>query len=117
MPWKETSAEEIAHELNLNIEEVRQKQKLMKLIKDMRKKKKITQTQFATMLGVSQGRVAQIESGIGTARVTYDVLFRALRALGYDCKILPYIPKKQQTRTHTAFFSTRKVSRKTSRTA
>ena len=34
-------------------------------------------------LGVSQGRIAQIEAGIGTAQVSFDVLLNVLGELGY----------------------------------
>lgn len=95
MPWKEMTAEEIADVLDISIEEVREKQRLMALIKAERTRKKMTQVEFAKILGVSQGRIAQIESGMGTARVTYEVLFDTLNALGYECKILPYVKKKK----------------------
>lgn len=90
MPWKKTTAKKIATDLGIDIDEVRAKQHLMGLIRELRIKRKLTQAEFAKILGVSQGRVAQIESGIGTARLTYDVLFNALKALGYGCKLSPY---------------------------
>lgn len=89
MPWKKTSAKEIATDLGIDIDEVRAKQHLMELIRELRIKKNLTQVEFAKLLDVSQGRVAQIESGIGTAKLTYDVLFNALKALGYGCKLVP----------------------------
>jgi len=36
------------------------------------------QAALAKKLGISQARVAQIESGVGTAKVTFDVLFNML---------------------------------------
>jgi len=37
---------------------------------------------------VSQARIAQIESGIGTAKISFDVLFNILVALGYDYRVV-----------------------------
>ena len=53
----------------------------------MRKDKGITQTVLAKRLGITQGRVAQIESGIGTAKITFDVLFHILSELGFGFQI------------------------------
>ncbi len=36
----------------------------------------------------SLARVAQIESGVGTAKVTFDVHFNMLVALGLDYKVV-----------------------------
>ena len=83
MDWKETSVEEIAESLGINVIEVREKQKLMKLRKD----KKISQTELAKKMGVTQSRIAQIESGVGTAKITFDVLLNVLSVLGFDFKI------------------------------
>jgi len=89
MPWKETNFEKLAKSLGVNPAEVREKQKLIQCIVEARKEKGLSQTALAKKIGVSQGRVAQIESGIGTAKVTFDVLLNVLGALGYDFKISP----------------------------
>ena len=34
-------------------------------------------------MGITQSRIAQIESGVGTAKVTFDILFGILDALGF----------------------------------
>ncbi len=81
------SVEEIAKNLNVNLSEVREKQKLMKLIIKERKNKKISQAALAKKVGVTQGRIAQIESGVGTSKVTFDVLLNVLSTLGCDFKI------------------------------
>ena len=47
-----------------------------------------TRPRLAKELGISQARVAQIESGVGTAKVTFDVLFNMLVALGLDYKVV-----------------------------
>ena len=87
MAFKERSVEQIAKSLGVNITEVREKQKLMRLIVKARKDKKISQVVLAKKVGVTQSRIAQIESGVGTAKVTFDVLFNVLSTLGYDYKI------------------------------
>lgn len=88
MAWKETNADELAASLGINASEVREKQKIIQLILAIRKERKISQAALAKKIGVSQGRIAQIESGIGTAKVSFDVLLNLLRALGYDFKIV-----------------------------
>lgn len=81
------TVEEIAKSLGINASEVREKQRLMTLIVDERKKQKLSQTALAKKLKLSQGRIAQIESGIGTNKVTFDVLLNILNVLGYDFKV------------------------------
>ncbi len=81
--------EEVAESLGVSLSEVREKQRLMDLIVKARKKAGISQAALAKKLGVTQGRIAQIESGVGTSKVTFDVLLHILIALGYDFKIVP----------------------------
>jgi len=88
MAWKEMTLEELAKSLGADMTEVREKQKLIDMIHKIRKAKKLSQAALAKKLGVSQARVAQIESGIGTAKVTFDVLFNMLIALGYDYRVI-----------------------------
>lgn len=88
MAWKEMTLEELAKSLGADITEVREKQKLIEMIHKIRKAKKLSQATLAKKLGVSQARVAQIESGIGTAKVTFDVLFNMLITLGYDYRVI-----------------------------
>jgi DNA-binding XRE family transcriptional regulator len=88
MAWKEMSVEEIADSMGISIAEVRAKQNLIRLIVKERKEKKLSQARLAKKLGVSQGRIAQIESGIGTSQVTFDVLLHILSELGYSFKIV-----------------------------
>lgn len=89
MAWKETNFEKLAKSLGVNAAEIREKQKLIELITEARKDKGFSQAVLAKRIGVSQGRIAQIESGVGTAKVTFDVLFNVLRELGFDFKIIP----------------------------
>lgn len=88
MAWKEMTPKEIADSMGISIEEVRAKQSLIQLIIKERKEKKLSQSVLAKKLGVSQGRIAQIESGIGTSQVTFDVLLHILAVLGYSFKII-----------------------------
>ena len=88
MAWKEMTFEELAESLGANITEVREKQKLISMIVKIRKAKKLSQAALAKKLDISQARVAQIESGIGTAQVTFDILFNILVALGYDYRVV-----------------------------
>ena len=88
MPWKETTVDQLAENLGLNAAEVREKQKLIQQIIKARKQMGLSQTDLAAKLGVTQGRVAQIESGVGTRKVTFDVLLHILSLLGYEFKIV-----------------------------
>lgn len=88
MAWKEMTTKELAESLGANIIEVREKQKLIAMITKIRKAKKLSQAALAKKLEISQARIAQIESGIGTAQVTFDILFNILVALGYDYRVV-----------------------------
>lgn len=88
MPWKTVTAAEIAKTFGLDIGEMREKQHLMLLIAKERKSRKMTQADLAKKIGVTQGRIAQIESGIGTSRTSFDVLLGILTKLGYQFKIV-----------------------------
>jgi len=87
MVWKEMTAQELANSLGVSLSEVREKQRLIELIISIRKKKKLSQVALAKKLGVTQGRIAQIESGIGTSKITFDILFNILKVLGYSYRI------------------------------
>jgi len=89
MAWKEMNIDELAKSLGVNASEVREKQKLIQLILKTRKELKISQAVLAKKVGVTQSRIAQIESGVGTSNLTFDVLLNTLIVLGYDFKILP----------------------------
>ena len=88
MAWKELTVDELAKSLGINVAEIREKQKLIQLIVSTRKKKALSQAVLAKKMGVSQSRIAQIESGIGTAQVTFDVLLSILTTLGYQYKVV-----------------------------
>lgn len=88
MAWKEISIEELAKSLGANTTEIREKQRLVGLIVSTRKEKKLSQASLAKKLGISQARIAQIESGVGTAKVTFDILFNILVALGWNYRVV-----------------------------
>ena len=88
MPWQEVNLKELALKYRTNIHEIREKQKLMMFIKNLRKKQGLSQTDLAQKIGVSQGRIAQIESGIGTKNITFDVLLNIITMLGYEYKVV-----------------------------
>ncbi len=87
MAWKEMTVEKLAKSLGINASEVREKQRLMTLIIEERKEQGLSQTALVKKLKLSQGRIAQIESGVGTNKVTFDVLLNILNFLGYDFKV------------------------------
>lgn len=89
MAWKEMNINELAKSLGVNAAEVREKQKIIQLIVKARKEQKLSQAALAKKIKLTQGRIAQIESGVGTSKITFDVLLNILVALGFDFKILP----------------------------
>jgi HTH-type transcriptional regulator/antitoxin HipB len=89
MAWKEMTVEELASNLGVNVKEVQEKQKLIQLITKARKASGLSQAALAKRVGVSQSRISQVESGVGTSKVTFDVLLNLLSVLGYDFKIVP----------------------------
>lgn len=89
MAWKELNINELAKSLGVNASEVREKQKIIQLITKTRKELKLSQAALAKKIGITQSRVAQIESGVGTSKVTFDVLLSILVVMGFDFKILP----------------------------
>ncbi|MGH8120087.1 MAG: helix-turn-helix domain-containing protein [Gammaproteobacteria bacterium] len=88
MAWKELTLPELAKSLGVSIAEVREKQRLIDLIIKVRRERRLSQAALAKKLGISQSRIAQIESGIGTATVSFDVLLGILVELGYDFKVI-----------------------------
>lgn len=88
MAWKEVSIESLAKSLGANLTEVREKQRLIELIVKARKAKRLSQTTLGKRIGVTQSRIAQIESGLGTAKISFDVLLNILVELGYDFHVV-----------------------------
>ena len=87
MPWQTIDLETWAEELGVNIEELRQKDRLIAQIVETRKALKLTQNQLADLVGVSQPRIAQIENRVKINTITFDVLLNILRVLGFEINI------------------------------
>lgn len=88
MAFKKMSVDKLARTLGVDAHEAREKHRLIELIRKTRKDKKLSQAALAKRIGVTQGRIAQIESQIGTAKVTFEVLFGILRELGFELKVI-----------------------------
>jgi predicted transcriptional regulator len=87
MPFKRISLEQTAHELGVNYFEIKEKQRLIERIKKLRKEQNLSQAQLAERIGVSQGRIAQIESGIGTTKISFDVILHIINELGFNYEV------------------------------
>ena len=87
MPFKDVDTKELADKLGIDFEEVKEKQRLIEQIVKARKAKRMSQATLAKKVGVTQSRIAQIESGVGTAKITFDILFGVLGALGFTVKV------------------------------
>ena len=88
MAWKEMTVDQLAKSLGVDAHEIREKHRLIELIKKARKEKKMSQVQLAKKVGVTQGRIAQIESRVGTTKVALEILLSILRELGYEYRIV-----------------------------
>jgi transcriptional regulator with XRE-family HTH domain len=102
MPWETVSLEEWAKELGIDIDELRKKNRLIETIVRIRNKLGLTQAQLATLVGVSQPRIAQIENRVKIGKVTFDVLFKILAALGHDYKIITKKVRRQDLERRAA---------------
>jgi DNA-binding XRE family transcriptional regulator len=89
MPWSTITTRQLAEDLGIDYDENEQKHELIKKIVRVRSERGMTQAELAKRLGVSQSRIAKIESRVGVHRVSFDVLLRILATLGYRCKITP----------------------------
>ena len=87
MPFKEVNLKNIAKDMDVSFEDLQEKQRLMDKIRQLRLKQGLSQVELAEHIGVSQSRIAQIESGVGTRKVTFDVLFHILHVLGYGIQV------------------------------
>jgi transcriptional regulator with XRE-family HTH domain len=87
MPWIEKSSAELAKDLGIDHDAVREKVRVISEIVRVRKAKGLTQVEFAKIAGVSQARIGQIEGGLGGVHTTLDTLLRMLRLLGVEHRI------------------------------
>ncbi len=88
MAWKELSLNELADSLGVSLSEIREKQRLIDQIVKIRRMRHLSQAALAKELGLTQSRIAQIESGVGTSTISFDVLLGILVALGYEFKVV-----------------------------
>ena len=88
MAWKEMTIDEMALSLGVDVREAREKHRLIELIIKTRKEKNISQTNLGKKIGVTQGRIAQIESRVGVSKVTFEILFWLLRELGFELRVV-----------------------------
>jgi DNA-binding XRE family transcriptional regulator len=87
MPFKKINLEQTAYELGVNYFEIKEKQRLIERIKKLRKEQNLSQAQLAQRIGVSQGRIAQIESGIGTNKISFDIILHIINELGFNYEV------------------------------
>jgi transcriptional regulator with XRE-family HTH domain len=88
MPWKQITVRQFARSVGANIQEVREKQRLIERLVKARKTGNLSLAALAKKVGVTQARIAQIESGIGTATVSFDVLLKILVILGFEYRVV-----------------------------
>jgi len=88
MAWDDVSLKDLAEELGLDYQEVVEKHKLISKIKKERVSLGLTQAELAQRVGLSQSRIARIEGGVGTKNMSFDLLFRVLTSLGYQCRVV-----------------------------
>ena len=86
MPFKKIELNKLASDLGVNYFEMKEKQRLIDRIRNLRKEQNLSQAQLAEKIGVSQSRIAQIESGIGTSKISFDVIFNIIHELGFNCE-------------------------------
>ncbi len=78
--WKETTMKEFLNLSDADAEYIEWKLTLSRRLRQLRQRKKLTQTRAATLLKTSQSRLARMEAGDPT--VSLDLLARGLFALG-----------------------------------
>jgi transcriptional regulator with XRE-family HTH domain len=79
---------QFARSVGANVQEVREKHRLIERLVKARKASNLSQAALAKKVGVTQARIAQIESGIGTATISFDVLLKILVILGFDYRVV-----------------------------
>lgn len=87
MPFKKVDIDKLANDFGVSYSEIKEKQRLIERIKSLRKEQNLSQAQLAERIGVSQSRIAQIESGLGTSKISFDVIFHIIYELGFSCEV------------------------------
>ena len=82
--------------VNENIE----KRMLAAMLKEIREKERLSQTELAKMAGVPQSVVARIEGGTAKALPRFNLFNRLLSAAGYEMSV---VAKKKGKRVQVAF--------------
>lgn len=83
-----SKSEPLPNTTNPKAVEIAEKEALVELLKTTREQRKLTQKEMARIIGVSQARIAQIETNNATERVSYDVLLHALRQLNFNLRVI-----------------------------
>jgi DNA-binding XRE family transcriptional regulator len=81
-------------------EEHMEKSKMAMLLKEIRKRESITQTELARRAGVMQSVIARIETGNSATLPRLDLFRRILKAIGYDIELCA---EKNGARVRIAF--------------
>jgi len=84
--WQATTVQEFLHLDAADVEYIETKLALSRRLRELRAKKRLTQTTLAAALKTSQSRVAKMEKGDPT--VSVDLLLQALFRLGLSRKEL-----------------------------
>jgi transcriptional regulator with XRE-family HTH domain len=87
MPFKEFDIDALAKKSGDDATTAREKVRVIAEIVRTRKAQGLSQAAFAKLAGLSQARIAQVEGGVGGARVTLDTLLRMLKMLGVEYRI------------------------------
>src|SRR6266699_1604417 len=84
--WKETTVKEIPDLSDADMQYIETKLSLSRRLREIRQRRRLTQTRAATILKTGQSRLARMEAGDPTASL--DLLVRGLFALGATRKEL-----------------------------
>jgi hypothetical protein len=84
--WKQTTVQEFLKLSEADVQYIEMKLALSRLLRDVRERRRLTQTKAAAILKTSQSRLARMEAG--DPSVSLDLLVRGLFALGASPKDL-----------------------------
>ena len=81
-------------EVQFGFEERRFYLQIAHLVADLRAKTGMSQTELAEAAGVTQPLIARLEKGDQRRTPTFDLIYRVLKALGYQLRISVHREKK-----------------------
>ncbi len=84
--WRETTVQELLALSKADMQYIEMKLALSRLLREIRKRRRMTQTRAAALLKTSQSRLARMEAG--DPSVSLDLLVRGLLALGASSRDL-----------------------------